>query len=122
MNLTIKNAVFIIYTGNDYVSIEDRNQALKDFNDNVDSPIQIIAQGITGDQSKAKQWNIIEGNNITQEDINTLVNHLTTTFKGLRLTVKDNDTNQETTNVYYRDTRDSELKVLSYQEWVNNNR
>ena len=122
MNLTIKNAVFIIYTGNDYVSIEDRNQALKDFNDNVDSPIQIIAQGITGDQSKAKQWNIIEGNNITQEDINTLANNLTTTFKGLRLTVKDNDTNQETTNVYYRDTRDSELKVLSYQEWVNNNR
>lgn len=122
MNLTIKNAVFIIYTGNDYVSIEDRNQALKDFNDNVDSPIQIIAQGITGDQSKAKQWNIIEGNNITQEDINTLANNLTTTFKGLRLTVKDNDTNQETTNVYYRDTRDSELKVVSYQEWVNNNR
>lgn len=122
MNLTIKNAVFIIYTGNDYVSIEDRNQALKDFNDNVDSPIQIIAQGITGDQSKAKQWNIIEGNNITQEDINTLANNLTTTFKGLRLTVKDNDTNQETTNVYYRDTRDTELKVLSYQEWVNNNR
>lgn len=120
MNLTIKNAVFIIYTGNDYVSIEDRNQALKDFNDNVDSPIQIIAQGITGDQSKAKQWNIIEGNNITQEDINTLANNLTTTFKGLRLTVKDNDTNQETTNVYYRDTRDSELKVVSYQEWVSN--
>ena len=122
MNLTIKNAVFIIYTGNDYVTIEERNQALKDFNDNVDSPIQIIAQGITGDQSKAKQWNIIEGNNITQEDINTLANNLTTTFKGLRLTVKDNDTNQETTNVYYRDTRDSELKVISYQEWVNNNR
>lgn len=122
MNLTIKNAVFIIYTGDDYVTIEERNQALKDFNDNVDSPIQIIAQGITGDQSKAKQWNIIEGNNITQEDINTLANHLTTTFKGLRLTVKDNDTNQETTNVYYRDARDSELKVLSYQEWVNNNR
>lgn len=122
MNLTIKNAVFIIYTGDDYVTIEERNQTLKDFNDTVDSPICIIAQGITGDQSKAKQWNIIEGNNITQEDINTLANNLTTTFKGLRLTVKDNDTNQETTNVYYRDTRDSELKVVSYQEWVNNNR
>lgn len=118
MSLTIKDAVFIIYTGNDYVPIEDRHDTMKKFNDTVGSPIELIVSGVTGDQNKAKPWAIMSGDNITQEDIDTAVDYLTGSFKGLRLTIKDNETNEKITDVYYRDTRDSEVKKLSYAEWV----